>query len=63
MVLVDIFTSGGVPKAQVEVDGTVYTLNVGDSFDDIFMLESIDSGCANFLFGDQPFTLCETANK
>jgi len=63
VVLIDIFTSGGAQKAQVEVDGTVYTVGVGDNFSDNFMLESIDDGCADFLFGDDPFTLCETANK
>lgn len=63
VVLIDIFTSGGANKAQVEVDGTVYTVGVGDSFSDNFMLESIDDGCADFLFGDDPFTLCESANK
>ena len=63
VVLIDIFTSGGANKAQVEVDGTVYTGGVGDSFSDNFMLESIDDGCADFLFGDDPFTLCESANK
>jgi hypothetical protein len=63
VVLVDIFSSGGVQKVQVEVDGTVYTVTAGDSFNDSFQLSSIDGDCANFLFGDQPFTLCQTANK
>jgi hypothetical protein len=63
VVLVDIFTSGGVQKVQVEVDGTVYTVSAGDSFNDSFELSSVDGDCANFLFGDQPFTLCQTANK
>lgn len=64
VVLIDIFTSGGVEQAQVEVDGTVYTVGEGETFDDDnYELVSIDGTCAEFLYGDQSFTLCETANK
>jgi hypothetical protein len=64
VVLIDIFTSGGDEQAQVEVDGTVFTVSEGESFDGgRFELVTIDGTCADFLYGDQSFTLCETANK
>jgi hypothetical protein len=64
VVLIDIFSSGGEEQAQVEVDGTVFTVGEGESFDsDRYELVSIDGTCADFLYGDQTFTLCETANK
>jgi hypothetical protein len=64
VVLIDIFTSGGEDQAQVEVDGTVFTVGEGDTFDnDRYELVSITGTCAEFLYGDQGFTLCETANK
>jgi hypothetical protein len=63
IVLVDIFSSNGQEQAQVEVDGTVYTVSPGDSFAGDFQLVSISGTCADFLFQDQPFSLCETANK
>lgn len=63
VVLLDIFTQGGEQMAQVEVDGTVYTVGEGDSFDDNFQLVSITGSCADFLYGDQSFTLCEAQNK
>jgi hypothetical protein len=63
VVLDDIFTSGGVQKVQVEVDGTVFTVSEGQSFDDNFKLVSINGSCADFLFGDQSFTLCTTPQK
>jgi len=61
VVLVDIFSNG--TQAQVEVDGTVYTVGVGHTFAGTFKLLSISGSCAAFLNGDQSFTLCETANK
>jgi hypothetical protein len=64
IVLIDIFSSGGEEQAQVEVDGTVYTVSEGESFDsNNYELVSISGTCADFLYGDQSFTLCETANK
>jgi hypothetical protein len=63
IVLVDIFTSGGQEQAQVEVDGTVYTVSEGDTFAGDFTLVSIDGTCADFTFQDSAFSLCETANK
>lgn len=63
IVLIDIFSSNGTDQAQVEVDGTVYTVSPGDNFAGDFQLVAINGTCADFLFQDQPFSLCETANK
>ena len=59
--LVDIFSSGA--RAQVEVDGTIYTVTQGQTFASTFKLVTINGTCASFLNGDQSFSLCETANK
>jgi hypothetical protein len=61
VVLVDIFSSG--TQAQVEVDGTVYTVSEGDTFAGTFKLVSISGSCASFTNGGSSFSLCETANK
>lgn len=64
VVLVSIFTQGGQEMAQVEVDGAVYTVGEGDSFDDGYRLVSIDGSCANFTHNTSTsFTLCEVSNK
>jgi hypothetical protein len=63
IVLIDIFTDNGTDQAQVEVDGTVYTVSPGDSFAGDFTLNSISGSCADFSFQSESFTLCETANK
>jgi len=61
----DIFVStSGVKKAQVEVDGTVYTVAAGQTFDDNFKLVSfVGDPCGNFVFGDQSFQLCTAGGK
>jgi hypothetical protein len=46
-------------KLDVSVDGKVYTVEPGATFDDNFKLVRIDGKCAKFLFGDQSFELCE----
>lgn len=61
--LIDIFTRNGEPMAQVEVDGTTYVVSEGDRFADNFRLVDIRGGCADFLFGDEPFTLCEPGER
>jgi hypothetical protein len=63
VVLLDIFTRDGEQVAQVEVDGTVYVVAEGETFDDNFQLISISGNCATFRFGDERFTLCAQAPK
>jgi hypothetical protein len=53
--VVDVFRNG----AQVEVEGTVYTLDEGERFASKFQLVSSSGECATMLFGDDEFTLCE----
>jgi hypothetical protein len=61
--LLDIFTRDGVAKAQVQVDSTVYTVSVGDTFSDGFKLLSITGSCATFTHAGQQFVLCENPQK
>jgi hypothetical protein len=64
VVLLDIFQRDGATHAQVEVDGTVYDVVVGEQFaGGRFELRSVGGNCATFLFGDESFTLCITAQK
>jgi hypothetical protein len=51
--------AGTGKKLDVSVDGKVYTVEPGATFDDNFKLVKIDGKCARFLFGDQSFELCE----
>ena len=57
--LVDVFVQGGRNRAQVQVDGTVYTVDEGETFADNFQLLSVEGQCATMLFGDDQFTICE----
>lgn len=50
-------------NVQVSVDGDIHTVQPGDSFEGNFELVSVSGGCANFLFGDQSFTLCEAGER
>jgi len=50
-------------NVQVSVDGQTRTVQPGDSFAGNFELVSVSGGCANFLFGDQSFTLCEAGER
>jgi hypothetical protein len=61
VVLVDIFDGGS--KAQIEVDGTVYTVNEGDAFDDHFRLASIGGSCVRVQFGDEVSVICLNPQK
>ena len=61
VVLIDIFQGG--TKVQVEVDGRVFTVSVGETFDGNFRLVSISGNCARFVFGDEGFTLCTSPQK
>lgn len=51
--------AGNEKTLDVKVDGKVYTVEPGATFDDNFRLVRIDGTCARFLFGDQSFELCE----
>ena len=55
-----VSVAGNGKKLDVQVDGKVYTVEPGATFDDNFKLVKIDGKCAKFLFGDQSFELCET---
>ena len=55
--VVDVFPRGG--RAQVQVDGTVYTVDEGETFAENFELIRASGQCATMLFGDDEFTLCE----
>lgn len=57
--LIDVFKDGDSVRAQVQVDGTVYTVDEGEVFADNFKLLSASGECASMLFGDDQFTLCE----
>jgi hypothetical protein len=63
--LIDTFTTNGVERTTVEVDGTTYSVAAGDKFgpNKQYQLQSVSGNCATFLFGDQSFTLCVPQNK
>lgn len=65
VVLLDIFSQGGDRMVQVEVNGTVHNVSIGERFGPgrDYMLQSISGDCARFLFGDEPFTLCVSEEK
>ncbi|MBW3594089.1 MAG: hypothetical protein KY391_00815 [Actinobacteria bacterium] len=57
--VVDVYEENGRDRAQVQVDGTVYTVDEGENFAENFRLVSASGRCATILFGDDEFTLCE----
>ena len=57
--VIDVYRQGGGVRAQVQVDGTVYTVDEGERFAQNFQLMSASGQCATMLFGDDEFTLCE----
>jgi hypothetical protein len=64
VVLLDVFPQNGTDTAQVEVDGKVYNVSVGNKFaSGQFELVSTSGNCATFLYGDQSFTLCASTSK
>src|SRR4029077_849499 len=65
VVLLDTFRANGQTRAQVEIDGTVYNVAMGESFGPggRYELRSVSGDCATFLFGDESFTLCTTPQK
>jgi hypothetical protein len=64
VVLLDIFERDGATRVQVEVDGTVFDVGIGEQFaGGRFELRSVADSCATFLFGDERFTLCISPQK
>lgn len=65
VVLLSVFSSGGEPRVQVEVDGQVFNdIAIGESFDNgRYELASVSGNCATFLYGDESFTLCANSTK
>jgi hypothetical protein len=64
VVLLDIFQRDGATRVQVEVDGTVFDVGIGEQFSGgRFELRSVADNCATFLFGDEQFTLCISPQK
>ena len=65
VVLLDVFQRDGATRVQVEVDGQVFDVGIGETFgpNDQFELASVADNCATFLFGDERFTLCISAQK
>lgn len=59
--LVSVFTESGRTRASVRVNDTVYRVGEGDTFASSFRVLSLDgtTQCGRFLFGDDPFRLCE----
>lgn len=59
--LVEVFVENGVDTALVRVNGQLYEVVEGEVFAGRFEVVDIDvaAGCADFLFGDRAFTLCE----
>ena len=48
----------GTTSLRVSVDGTEYTVGLGETFADSFKVVSISPTCASVLYGDEQFTLC-----
>ena len=65
VVLLDVFTLNGVQRAQVDVNGTVYDVAIGETFgpNGRYRLRSTSGNCATFVRGDEAFTLCVSPNK
>lgn len=57
--LIDVFQENGEARAQIQVDGTVYTVSEGERFAQNFQLVSTSGSCGTMLYGDDQFTLCE----
>jgi len=65
VVLLDTFKVSGTDRAQVDIDGVVYNVAVGEHFGpgNRFELRSVSGNCGTFVFGDESFTLCITPQK
>jgi hypothetical protein len=56
---VELVSTLGGGRAQIQVDSTVYTVDEGERFAENFELVSVSSECATLLYGDDQFSLCE----
>jgi hypothetical protein len=58
--LLDVYTQDGLTLVTVQVDGTSYDVEAGDSFGANYRVDSIDPGaaCAQFHHADKPVSLC-----
>lgn len=65
VVLLDVFTMSGIGAVQVEIDGQIYNVTVGETFGPggNFELRSTSGYCASFRYGDESFTLCVSPDK
>jgi len=63
VVLLDVFSQNGDQMAQVEVDGTVYTVKEGETFATDFQLVSVNGSCADFTDNGDSFSLCQSTGK
>ena len=61
--LLDLFLREGADMAQVTVDSTLYTVAEGERFARTFQLVAVSGDCADFLYVEEPFTLCTTSPK
>lgn len=59
VVTLDGFTDEG--RSIVTVDGTSFTVAVGDEFATSFRVLAINEPCATLLFGDEAFSICTGA--
>jgi hypothetical protein len=57
--LLHVYAKDGKSYAQTKVNSTVYSPVVGEVFGSSFKLLSTQDTCASYMFGDEPFTLCE----
>jgi hypothetical protein len=63
IVLIDVFQRGGADMVQVTVNDRPFTVSEGERFSQVFELVSVNGSCANFLHGDESFTLCTNSPK
>jgi hypothetical protein len=54
-----VYTADGLVLVTVQVDGTSYEVEAGESFGSQYSVVSISGTCAQFRRGNTPFELCE----
>jgi hypothetical protein len=57
--LVEVRGTGGDAVAIIQVDTTLYEVRAGETFAGSFQLASVSGSCANVLYGDDAFQICE----